>query len=530
MKQLTRVVFSRLSRFLTRQILLGFVLLFCAAVLGALWNMSTLSSTLIQAQAMENARLYAQSIERARTLYSSDVVNRISGVPGITVTHNYGDKPGAIPLPATFLITLSHVLSEENNNLSVRLYSDYPFPWRRDTGGARDEFEREALKKLRQNSTEPFFRVETVEGRPSLRFAQADVMKASCVGCHDTHPDSPKRDWKVGDVRGVLEIVQPLDGFEAQTHQGLKGIFITLGGLSVIGLAGLAIALDRLRQHSRTLEHRVRERTHELAEANQEITALNHQLNDENRRMAAELSVTRQLQQMLLPQDEELSQIVGLDIAGYMEPTEEVGGDYYDVLQHNGSVKIGIGDVSGHGLESGVLMLMVQTVVRTLLTNQETDMVRFWDTLNRVILSNAQRMNCDKNVTLTLLDYQNNCISFSGQHEKLILVRTEGTIECIDTIDMGFPIGLVENITTFIAEGEIHLRPGDGIVLYTDGLTEAENSARELYGLERLCNVIRQHWEKSAKEVQQAILENVQGYIGNQKISDDIALLVLKQR
>ncbi|MBE9040619.1 response regulator, partial [Oscillatoriales cyanobacterium LEGE 11467] len=94
-------------------------------------------------------------------------------------------------------------------------------------------------------------------------------------------------------------------------------------------------------------------------------------LRAENIRLSTELEITRKLQQMLLPERGELDRIEGLDISGYMEPAEDVGGDYYDVLERDGRVKIGIGDVTGHGLESGVLMIMVQTAVRTLLQNDE---------------------------------------------------------------------------------------------------------------------------------------------------------------
>ena len=127
--------------------------------------------------------------------------------------------------------------------------------------------------------------------------------------------------------------------------------------------------------------------------------AQNAQLQAENLRLGAELDVTRKLQQMLLPTTTELQQIADLDIACYMEPAAEVGGDYYDVLQHNGQIKIGIGDVTGHGLESGVLMVMTQAIVRALLTNGETDPVRFLDTLNRTLYGNVQRMGTDKNLT-----------------------------------------------------------------------------------------------------------------------------------
>jgi class 3 adenylate cyclase len=106
----------------------------------------------------------------------------------------------------------------------------------------------------------------------ALRYAQADIMKPSCVGCHNTRPDSPKRDWRVGDVRGVLEIVQPLDTFIAQTNMGLNGTFAMLSGLSVLALLGIAVVIDRLRQTSKDLELRVIERTAQLQKVNQNLT------------------------------------------------------------------------------------------------------------------------------------------------------------------------------------------------------------------------------------------------------------------
>ncbi len=267
-----------------------------------------------------------------------------------------------------------------------------------------------------------------------------------------------------------------------------------------------------------------------LVKANQEISQLNHRLKTENIRMGAELEITRKIQQMILPKDYELAQISGLDIAGFMKPASEVGGDYYDVLQSKGTIKIGIGDVTGHGLESGVLMLMVQTAVRTLLENNETDYRKFLDTLNRTIYNNVQRMNSDKNLSLSLLDYQEGTLHLSGQHEEMIVVRKEGAIERIDTIDLGFPIGLEADITDFISQIEIQLHSGDGVVLYTDGITEAENMEKVLYGMERLCEVISNNWQKSAVEIRQAVIEDLQRHIGEQKVYDDITLLVLKQK
>jgi sigma-B regulation protein RsbU (phosphoserine phosphatase) len=267
-----------------------------------------------------------------------------------------------------------------------------------------------------------------------------------------------------------------------------------------------------------------------LVMANQEITVLNDRLRAENTRMSAELEVTRKIQQMLLPKDRELNEVSGLDIAGFMESADEVGGDYYDVLQQDGRVKIGIGDVTGHGLESGVLMIMVQTAVRTLLAYNEPDPVRFLSAVNRAIYDNVQRMKSDKNASLALLDYEEGMLKLSGQHEEMIVVRAGGAVERFDTIDLGFPIGLDADIAEFVAETIVQLHPGDVVALYTDGITEAENMDRVLYGLERLIETIRINCQRSASEIRHAVIDDVRSHIGEQKVFDDITLLVLKQK
>jgi phosphoserine phosphatase RsbU/P len=253
-------------------------------------------------------------------------------------------------------------------------------------------------------------------------------------------------------------------------------------------------------------------------------------LKEENLKLSAEIEITRRLQQMILPKEAELAQISALDIAGFMEPADRVGGDYYDVLSQEGGVKIGIGDVTGHGLESGVVMLMVQTAIRTLLNQKETDPIKFLQVINQTIHDNVQRMNSDKNLTLSLLDYRDHCLRLSGQHESVIVVRQGGKVEVIDTLDLGFPIGLEADIGDFVSETEIHLATGDVVILYTDGITEAENEWGELYGLDKLCTVAGQHWQRSAKEIQQQIIEDLRHHIGTQIVHDDITLVVIKQK
>lgn len=250
----------------------------------------------------------------------------------------------------------------------------------------------------------------------------------------------------------------------------------------------------------------------------------------ENTRLQTELHIARELQRMMLPSPAELQDIEGLDICGYMRPADEVGGDYYDILRDNGGTKIGIGDVTGHGLLSGVLMLMTQTAVRTLLTSGEKDPVRFLDILNRVIYKNTQRMQTDKTLTLSMIDYTQNMITISGQHEKVIVVREDGRTELVDTIDLGFPIGLEEDIIKFIDEVRVPLNAGDGVVLYSDGITEAENAEGVHYGLDRLCDATTRYWQGSAAAIQQAVINDLKAHIGPQTVYDDLTLVVLKQQ
>jgi serine phosphatase RsbU (regulator of sigma subunit)/HAMP domain-containing protein len=256
----------------------------------------------------------------------------------------------------------------------------------------------------------------------------------------------------------------------------------------------------------------------------------NEKLREENLRLGAEINIARQIQQMILPKAHELERVEGLDIAGYMEPADEVGGDYYDVLQIAGVVTIGIGDVTGHGLESGLLMLMTQTAVRTLQEIREQDPIRFLITLNRTIYRNVQRMGSDRSLTLAILNYAAGQLSISGQHEEILVVRTDGTLERVDTLDLGLPIGLDDDIADFIDHITLTLQPGDGVVLYTDGIPEAYNLDKKQYGMDRFCDVISQAWQNPAEIIKQAIIEDVRHFIGSQKVFDDITLLVLKQR
>ncbi|MBY5702416.1 SpoIIE family protein phosphatase [Rhizobium leguminosarum] len=299
-----------------------------------------------------------------------------------------------------------------------------------------------------------------------------------------------------------------------------------------VGEAGEAFnrMAEQISYHTENLEQLVEERTAQIEDAKEEISTLNAQLQRENRRLGTELAVAERIQLMVLPLHQELEEFQALEIAAYMRPAEEVGGDYYDVLKSGNRLKIGIGDVTGHGLESGVLMLMVQSVARALQEAGNTDAIKFLTDLNSALFKNIVRTKIDKHLTLAFLDYDGKEMILSGQHEEVVVVRANGEVERIDTMDLGIPIGLEADISAFIKTREISFETGDLILLHTDGVTEAENDAGELFGIERLCREALRLKDQSAEKVVAGIVTTLMLFIGSQKIYDDITLLAVRHR
>jgi sigma-B regulation protein RsbU (phosphoserine phosphatase) len=105
----------------------------------------------------------------------------------------------------------------------------------------------------------------------------------------------------------------------------------------------------------------------------------------------------------------------------------------------------------------------------------------------------------------------------------------DGKLECIDTIDLGFP-GLVEEIGEFVASSEVQLNPGDVVVLYTDGIPEGFDINKAEYGLKSLWQVVVENRHRAAQEIREAVIKDVRQYIGAMKVFDDITLVVMKQK
>ena len=241
------------SRNLHNRTILALAFLFAAAAGIVLWHNYRVSRTLVQTTALQDAQLYTEAISEFRTLYTSEVVETVR-LQGITVSHDYKEHAGAIPLPVTMSMELGRRIGMHRSGAETQLYSEYPFPWREEEGGLRDEFARQSWEHFQQNPDTPFYEFQQLDGRAVLRYATADRMRASCVNCHNSHPDTPKNDWKEGDVRGVLEVVLPMDDVEAQTVAGIRESLGLVTAIVIAGVSLLAVVIGRLRRQAATLQ------------------------------------------------------------------------------------------------------------------------------------------------------------------------------------------------------------------------------------------------------------------------------------
>ena len=193
-------------------------------IVGLVSYIINFQNNLVETSALESAKLYSQALAEFRTIYTAKVVKKVNPHPDFEVTHDYESRKNAIPLPATLSMELGIAIGQHLSGAETWLYSEYPFPWRRDAGGGlRDEFAFKAWKSLNKKPDKPYYEfVPDYKGRQVLRYATADLMRPSCISCHNTHPQTPKNNWKVNDVRGVLEIVHPMEAVFAQKQVWLS--------------------------------------------------------------------------------------------------------------------------------------------------------------------------------------------------------------------------------------------------------------------------------------------------------------------
>jgi hypothetical protein len=212
-----------------------------------------------------SARSTAEQFKVLRGYYTAQVVNKVKTSSSMKVSFVH-DAADTIPLPATMIHELSEALGKSKSGTTLKLYSAFPFPNR--AGRKLDAFAEEALAAFAQDPDAVFVKSEDVAGKPAVRVAVADRMATdACVTCHNTHPDSPKKDWKLNDVRGALEVVVPIDA-QVKATTGMMGTIALVSLLA--GLAGVAVLVWLMR---RAVVHPLTQSLHALTDGADQVAS-----------------------------------------------------------------------------------------------------------------------------------------------------------------------------------------------------------------------------------------------------------------
>ncbi len=358
----------------------------------------------------------------------------------------------------------------------------------------------------------------------------------------------------VGELYDRISSAQGLVG--RNFGQGLLlGIFI-IGGLFLVIefvalIAGLALArsitgsvhalfrgTERVRQADFT--HKIAIHTDdqlgELAGSFNSMTASIEDLlrqSAEKKRLEEELRIAREIQMSLLPQGP--FEMRGLSVTTLCVPAREVGGDYYDFFRI-GERRLGIliADVSGKGTSAALYMAELKGLMLSL-SQIHTSPRALMLAADRIIAANLDARSFIT-MTYAVLDLDAATMTYArAGHTPLMYVPGPGSrldahvrILAPDGLVLGLNLDNGEMFERLLVEDTIHLRPGDVVMFFTDGITEAMNDADDCFGEGRLGRIIEQHAHLSSAELRERVLREVDAFVGNAPQHDDMTMIFLK--
>ena len=244
-----------------------------------------------------------------------------------------------------------------------------------------------------------------------------------------------------------------------------------------------------------------------------------------------EIEIAKNIQTSLLPSFDFIKKL-NYDIATNMTPADEVGGDYFDILKDSDdNLWIGIGDVTGHGIISGLIMMMLHVSAGTLIkTNRGISPEEVLIKANNIIQPNIRdRLKCDHHITVNFIkESGNGRFDYAGAHETILIYRKKtNTIEELETFGMW--LGIIPDINKHIKKGSgsFVLNKEDICLLYTDGLIQITNQNNEQYGIERLKKNLLNNCNESSEIIKNKILMDIENF---KKIQvDDLSFVILKK-
>jgi serine phosphatase RsbU (regulator of sigma subunit) len=248
-------------------------------------------------------------------------------------------------------------------------------------------------------------------------------------------------------------------------------------------------------------------------------------------RIALEMDTARRIQTKILPRD---NQLPGLDVVSYLRPAETVGGDYLDLYAFDEDCWLLVGDVTGHGLGAGLVMLMAQSTISSILQTRPDISPRQLNWLaNRVLCRNLARLEEPRHMTVVSLRRESgNRFTISGCHDDVLIVRNGGTVERRAVTHMPMGLGFVDELAADdVGEDTFVLAEGDLLFIGTDGVTEAAagGDARRGFLGDSLDELLARHAHEPLPSIKQALLDGLEKFTGG-IYHDDVAFLLVRAR
>lgn len=266
--------------FLKRQIFWKLFLpvggLFLVGILIALWVIPKTYESNVRAEAINTASKTVEQFKTIRAYYTKNVIKKVLAESSLKPSFNHKTEKNGVPLPATLIHDLSELLAEKGTIL--KLYSPFPFPNRKTR--QLDEFGKAAWENLKANPEQPYVESYSKDGKTWVRVGVADTMVSDvCVGCHNSHPQTPKNDWALGDLRGVLEVNIPID---EQLGHGMMLSYQIVGGIVVALILILTLAWFIYRQTIQARLNNLVEAMENIADGDGDLTrTMNEEGDDE---------------------------------------------------------------------------------------------------------------------------------------------------------------------------------------------------------------------------------------------------------
>ncbi len=262
-----------------------------------------------------------------------------------------------------------------------------------------------------------------------------------------------------------------------------------------------------------------------LVRANEALGRSQAELRAARDALWGEMEVAKRIQTALLP---EARRAGPYQLAARMVPAAEVGGDYYDVVDAgDGRHWLAIGDVSGHGVESGLVMMMTQTSILSLVREDPSRTpAQVFREVNGVLWQNISRLRSSRYMTLNVVRLEPDGFTLAGKHQDVLVWRLGHGVETVE--NEGSWVGLAPDLGPIVKDHFVPMGPGDLALFFTDGVTEAPNAAGELFGQERLAAALERIAGRTLESALAALFDEVAAFRAGEP-EDDVTMLLVRK-